>query len=132
MSAHLVPSSIKVGQLDPKALNDKFSSLPPPTELKPLPSHLMYTYLDTEQQLSVIIANNLHQKNKPFHLQAQNFNGGGSQDYKRRMNPTILDVVKKEVTKLLVVGIIYLISNSQWVSPMQVVPKKSGMTVMKN
>ncbi|RDX94809.1 Retrovirus-related Pol polyprotein, partial [Mucuna pruriens] len=44
------------------------------------------------------------------------------------MNLTILDVVKKEVTKLLVVGIIYPISDSQWVSPMQVVPKKSGMT----
>ncbi|RDY09179.1 Retrovirus-related Pol polyprotein, partial [Mucuna pruriens] len=50
----------------------------------------------------------------------------------RRLNPTILDVVKKEVTKLLVEGIIYPISDSQWVSPMQVVPKKSGMTVMKN
>ncbi|RDX93809.1 hypothetical protein CR513_23877, partial [Mucuna pruriens] len=50
----------------------------------------------------------------------------------RRLNPTILDVVKKEVTKLLVVGIIYPISDSQWVSPVQVVPKKSGMTVMKN
>ncbi|RDX97976.1 Retrovirus-related Pol polyprotein from transposon 17.6, partial [Mucuna pruriens] len=48
------------------------------------------------------------------------------------MNPTILDVVKKEVTKLLAVGIIYPISNSQWVSPMQVVPKNYGMTVMKN
>ncbi|RDX70245.1 Retrovirus-related Pol polyprotein from transposon 17.6, partial [Mucuna pruriens] len=50
----------------------------------------------------------------------------------RRLNPTILDVVKKEVTKLLAVGIIYPISDSQWVSPVQVVPKKSGMTVIKN
>ncbi|RDY01865.1 Retrovirus-related Pol polyprotein, partial [Mucuna pruriens] len=50
----------------------------------------------------------------------------------RRLNPTLLDVVKKEVTKLLAVGIIYPISDSQWVSPVQVVPKKSGMTVMKN
>ncbi|RDX69702.1 hypothetical protein CR513_51155, partial [Mucuna pruriens] len=41
-------------------------------------------------------------------------------------------MVKKEVTKLLTVGIIYPISNSQWVSPMQVVPKKFGMMVMKN
>ncbi|RDX82243.1 hypothetical protein CR513_37003, partial [Mucuna pruriens] len=39
----------------------------------------------------------------------------------RRLNPTILDVVKKEVTKLLAVGIIYPISDSQWVSPVQVV-----------
>ncbi|RDX89973.1 Retrovirus-related Pol polyprotein, partial [Mucuna pruriens] len=48
------------------------------------------------------------------------------------MNPTILDVVKKEMTKLLVIGIIYPISDSQWVSLVQVVPKKSRMTVMKN
>ncbi|RDX68815.1 hypothetical protein CR513_52150, partial [Mucuna pruriens] len=50
----------------------------------------------------------------------------------RRMNLTILDVVKKEVTKLLAVGIIYAIFDSQWVRPVQVVPKKSGMTIMKN
>ncbi|RDY07555.1 hypothetical protein CR513_08302, partial [Mucuna pruriens] len=49
-----------------------------------------------------------------------------------RLNPTILDVVKKEVTKLLAAGIIYPISDSQWVSPLQVVPKKFGMTVIKN
>ncbi|XP_025616851.1 uncharacterized protein [Arachis hypogaea] len=49
----------------------------------------------------------------------------------RRLNPTILDVVKKEVTRLLDVGIIYLISNSEWVSPVQVVPKKSGITAVK-
>ncbi|RDY10005.1 Retrovirus-related Pol polyprotein from transposon 17.6, partial [Mucuna pruriens] len=48
------------------------------------------------------------------------------------MNLTILDVVKKEVTKLVAAGIIYPISDSQWVSPVQVVPKKSGMTVMKS
>ncbi|RDX77376.1 Retrovirus-related Pol polyprotein, partial [Mucuna pruriens] len=50
----------------------------------------------------------------------------------RRMNPTILDVVKKEVTKLLATRIIYPISDSQWVNPVQVVSKKFGMTVMKN
>ncbi|RDY00081.1 Retrovirus-related Pol polyprotein from transposon 17.6, partial [Mucuna pruriens] len=50
----------------------------------------------------------------------------------QRLNPTLLDVVKKEVTKLLAVGIIYPISDSQWVSPIQVVPKKSRMTVIKN
>ncbi|RDX87912.1 hypothetical protein CR513_30561, partial [Mucuna pruriens] len=50
----------------------------------------------------------------------------------RRMNPTILDMVKKEVTKFLAAGIIYPIPDSQWVSPMQVMPKKFGMTVIKN
>ncbi|RDY02627.1 hypothetical protein CR513_13880, partial [Mucuna pruriens] len=34
--------------------------------------------------------------------------------------------------KLLATGIIYPISDSQWVSLVQVVPKKSGMTIMKN
>ncbi|RDX85177.1 hypothetical protein CR513_33673, partial [Mucuna pruriens] len=37
-----------------------------------------------------------------------------------------------EVTKLLVVEIIYPILDSQWVSLVQVVPKKSGMMVVKN
>ena len=42
------------------------------------------------------------------------------------------EVVKKEVLKLLNAGIIYAISDSPWVSPVQVVPKKGGMTVVKN
>ena len=42
------------------------------------------------------------------------------------------EVVQKEVTKLLEVGIIYPISDSPWVSPVQVVPKKGGMTVVHN
>ena len=42
------------------------------------------------------------------------------------------DVVKNEVIKLLDKGIIYPISDNKWVSPTQVVPKKSGMTVVKN
>jgi len=50
----------------------------------------------------------------------------------RRLNPVILDVVKKEVTKLLQAGIIYPISDSQWVSPIHVVPKKTCLTVVKN
>ena len=50
----------------------------------------------------------------------------------RRLNPLILDVVKKEVTKLLQAGIIYPISNSKRVSRVQVVPKKSGVTVVVN
>ena len=50
----------------------------------------------------------------------------------RRLNPNMKDVVRKEVQKLLDVGIIYPISDSRWVSPVQVVPKKGGMTVIKN
>jgi hypothetical protein len=42
------------------------------------------------------------------------------------------EVVKKEVLKLLHVGIIYPVPHSEWVSPVQVVPKKGGMTVVQN
>ncbi|RDX98348.1 hypothetical protein CR513_18740, partial [Mucuna pruriens] len=49
-----------------------------------------------------------------------------------RKNLIILDVVKKEVTKLLAVEIIYPILDSNWVNLVQVVPKKSGMTVARN
>ena len=42
------------------------------------------------------------------------------------------EVIKNKVLKLLDVGIIYLISDSKWVSPTQVVLKKSGITVVKN
>jgi hypothetical protein len=50
----------------------------------------------------------------------------------RRLNPSIKEVVQKEVMKLLDAGIIYPISDSAWVSPVQVVPKKGGMTVVLN
>ena len=41
------------------------------------------------------------------------------------------EVVRKEVLKWLDVGVIYPISDSAWVSPVQVVPKKEGTTVIK-
>jgi hypothetical protein len=42
------------------------------------------------------------------------------------------EVVKKEVLKLLHAGIIYPVLHSEWMSPIQVVPKKGGMTIVKN
>jgi hypothetical protein len=42
------------------------------------------------------------------------------------------EVVKKEVLKLLHAEIIYPVPNSEWVSPVQVVPKKGGMTVVRS
>ena len=50
----------------------------------------------------------------------------------RRLNPNMKEVVRTEVLKLLDAGIIYPISDSSWVSPVQVVPKKSGVTVVTN
>eukprot|EP00253_Pinus_taeda_P006977 PITA_06977 len=43
----------------------------------------------------------------------------------RRMNPVLQDIVREELQKLLRVNFIYPISDSQWVSPLVVVPKKN-------
>ena len=48
------------------------------------------------------------------------------------VDPHPQEVVRIEVLKLLQTGIIYPISDSTWVSPTQVVPKKSGVTTVKN
>ncbi|GKB46458.1 reverse transcriptase domain-containing protein [Tanacetum coccineum] len=55
-----------------------------------------------------------------------------SVQHQRRVNPNIKEVVKKEVINLLDPRLIYPISDSPWVSPVQVIPKKGGMTVVKN
>ncbi|XP_073120718.1 uncharacterized protein [Henckelia pumila] len=50
----------------------------------------------------------------------------------RRINPVMQEVVKNKVIELLDAGIIYPISDSEWVSPIQVVPKKGGITLIEN
>ena len=44
----------------------------------------------------------------------------------RRRNPNIRDIMKEEIQKLLEVGFIYPILDSEWVSPLVIVPKKNG------
>ena len=55
-----------------------------------------------------------------------------SRQPQRRRNPIMKEVVKKEVLKLLDIGVIYPIADRNWVSPTQVFPKKSGVTVVAN
>ncbi|CAN6580970.1 unnamed protein product [Malus baccata var. baccata] len=55
-----------------------------------------------------------------------------TREAQRRLNPPMMEVVKKEIIKLLDCGVIYPISDSRWVSPVQCVPKKSGVTVVAN
>lgn len=43
-----------------------------------------------------------------------------------RMNPNLKEIVEEELQKLLNVNFIYPISDSQWVSPLVIVPKKNG------
>ena len=53
-------------------------------------------------------------------------------EHQRRLNPMMKEVIRKEVLKWLKAGSIYAISDSSWVSPVHVVPKKGGFTVIRN
>ena len=53
-------------------------------------------------------------------------------DHQRRLNPKMKEVVRKEILKLLEAVIIYPIADSQWVSHIHCVPKKGGITVVRN
>lgn len=44
----------------------------------------------------------------------------------RRLDPALKDIVKEGLQKLLDARFIYLISYSEWVSPLVLVPKKNG------
>ena len=59
-------------------------------------------------------------------------NARTSIEHQRRLNPVMKEVVGKEVLKWLNAGFIYAISDSPWVSPVHVVPKKGGFTMIKN
>lgn len=48
-----------------------------------------------------------------------------------RLKPAMKEVVRGEVIKLLDASIIYPISDSKWVSSIQVVPKGVGVTVVQ-
>ncbi|GJR37646.1 reverse transcriptase domain-containing protein [Tanacetum coccineum] len=133
---------------------------PPELELKDLPSHLEYAYLEENDKLPVIIAKGLKDVEKEALLKVLKSHKRAiawkitdikgidprfcthkilmEDDYKptvqsqRRVNPKIHEVIKKEVLKLLDADMIYPISDSPWVSPVHCVPKKGGITVVAN
>ena len=61
-----------------------------------------------------------------------NDNAKNSIEHQRRLNPVMNEVVRKKVLKWLNAGFIHAISDSSWVSPVHVVPKKGGFTVIIN
>ncbi|GJT77759.1 reverse transcriptase domain-containing protein [Tanacetum coccineum] len=148
--------------MDLKEVTKAKSSIeePPELELKDLPSHLEYAYLEGTDKLPVIIAKGLKDDEKEALLKVLKSHKRAiawkitdikgidprfcthkilmEEDYKptvqsqRRVNPKIHEVIKKEVIKLLDAGMIYPISDSPWVSPIHCVPKKGGITVVAN
>ncbi|XP_071912445.1 uncharacterized protein [Coffea arabica] len=132
----------------------------PVLELKPLPEHLKYAYLGDNETLPMIISSALSKTQEEklirvlkehkeaigwtiadikgispavcMHRIRLEENAKPVRQAQRRLNPLMMEVVKKEILKLLDVGIIFAISDSPWVNPVQVVPKKAGVAVEAN
>ncbi|GKA22597.1 reverse transcriptase domain-containing protein, partial [Tanacetum coccineum] len=144
-----------------EAKTDKSSiDEPPEVELKDLPPHLKYAFLEGDNKLPVIIAKYLSIEEKAALIKVLKSHKRAiawkladikginpefcthkilmEEDYKpavqhqRRVNPKIHDVIKKEVERLLDARLIYPISDSPWVSPVHCVPKKGGFTAVEN
>ncbi|GJR58150.1 reverse transcriptase domain-containing protein [Tanacetum coccineum] len=144
--------------VEPK--NEKSSiDEPPEVELKDLPPHLEYAFLEGTDKLPVIIAKDLKDEEKAALIkvlkshkraptwQLSDIKGINPEfcthkilmedDFKsavqhqRRVNPKIHEVIKKEVLKLLDAGLIYPISDSPWESPVHCVPKRVALPLLK-
>ncbi|GKE25559.1 reverse transcriptase domain-containing protein [Tanacetum coccineum] len=156
-SPPLPPQELKV--VEPK--NEKSSiDEPPEVELKDLPPHLEYAFLEGTNKLPVIIAKDLKDEEKAALIkvlkshkralawQLSDIKGINPEfcthkilmvdDFKpavqhqRMVNPKIHEVIKKEVLKLFDARLIYPISDSPWVSPVHCIPKKGGFIVVEN
>ncbi|GJY64387.1 hypothetical protein Tco_0465847 [Tanacetum coccineum] len=151
-SSRLPPKELHFGEI--KTIKSSIDD-PPELELKDLPSHLEYAFLEGTDKLTVIISKELKDEEKAALLKVLKSHKRAiawkisdikgidpsfctykilmADDFKpaiqhqRRINPKI-----HEVIKLLDAGLIYPISDSLWVSPVHCVPKKGGMTVVEN
>jgi hypothetical protein len=129
----------------PKDLSKEENSEKNKLELKMLPSNLKYAFLDERGDKPVIINSSLSSKQEAQLLEVLRANEGVigwaltdlkgispsfcmhkihmEEDFQpvaqpqRRLNPTMKEVGRKEVLKLLEAGMIYPISDSEWVSP---------------
>ncbi|GJV63237.1 retrotransposon protein, putative, ty1-copia subclass [Tanacetum coccineum] len=127
---------------------------PPKLELKDLPPHLKYAFLEGNDKLPVMISKELKDEEKDALLKVLKSHKRAiawkisdikgidpsfcthkilmEDDFKlavqhqRRVNPKIHEVIEKEVIKLLDARLIYPISDSPWVSPVHCVPKKGA------
>ncbi|KAL0416804.1 UNVERIFIED_CONTAM: Retrovirus-related Pol polyprotein from transposon [Sesamum latifolium] len=151
-------ASIELPQSHAKLLPCILQALVP--ELKELPNHLKYAFLGENDTLPIIISRKLMplEEEKLVRMLREFREAIGwtiadieglslstcmhrilleegtkpSMEAQRRLNPPMMEVVKNEILKLLDARIIFPISDSEWISPTQVVPKKMGITVVEN
>ncbi|XP_071924688.1 uncharacterized protein [Coffea arabica] len=130
----------------------------PRLELKPLPTHLRYEFLGENSTLPVIVSADLddeqcakllrvlRRRKKAIGWTISDIKGispsicmhrilleNGCKpvvETQRKLNPNMKEVVRNEILKWLDAGIVFPISESVWISPIHVVPKKGGMTTI--
>nr|GEU42852.1 zinc finger, CCHC-type [Tanacetum cinerariifolium] len=140
-------------------INTSLEEPPTDLELKPLHDILEYVFLE-EPFFPVIISSQLFAQNKSKliyvlknhkkafawkttdipgiypsfckHKLQLSDNKNPVVQKQRMLNPNMQEVIKKQIVKLLDIGIIYLIADSPWVSPIHCVPKKGGITIVTN
>jgi hypothetical protein len=128
--------------------------------LKPLPDNLKYVFIGDNNTLPVIIATGLTntQEEKLVKLLCDHKttigwtladikgispsmcmnhilledNAKPTRKMQKRLNPPMMEVVKTKILKLLDAGVVYPITDSKWVAPIHMVPKKTGITLVKN
>ena len=128
--------------------------------LKELPEYLKYAFFQQEKAKPIIISDGLTELEEQklleilrkykeaiawsieylkgislsicMHKILLEENAKTSIEHQRRMNSVMKELVRKEVLKWMNPGFIYAISDSPWVSPVLVIPKKGGFTVIIN
>nr|GEW84638.1 reverse transcriptase domain-containing protein [Tanacetum cinerariifolium] len=133
---------------------------PQEVEVKDLPPHLEYAFLEGDDKFPIIFAKDLSVEEKTALIMVLNSHKRAiawklsdikgfdpefcthktlmgedfepAVQHQRRVHRKIHDVIKQEVLKLLNAGLIYPISDSPWVSPVHYVSKKGGFTVVEN
>ncbi|XP_004308573.1 PREDICTED: uncharacterized protein LOC101292944 [Fragaria vesca subsp. vesca] len=132
----------------------------PKLELKALPNHLKYVYLGESETFPAIVSSKLDNEQEKrlvevlkkyktaigwtladikgislttcVHPILLEDGAKPTREAQRRLYQPMMKVVQDEVIKLLDCGVIYPISDSKWVSLVQVVPNKFEVTVVKN
>lgn len=158
LQMHNGPNKLELPENHAKLLPS--SILPPKLELKPLPDNLKYAYLGDNGTLPVIISSalTLDQEEKLVKVLGEHSKAIGwtlanlkglsptlcshkitlekdaktKRDPQRRLNPPMMEIVQKETLKWLDARVIHPIADSEWISPIHVVPKKAGTIVVQN
>jgi hypothetical protein len=130
----------------------------PPIKLKPLPSSLLYAFLNGDTESPIIVSDKLSNKETTkliailekhravFDYSLQDLMGISptlcthripidpastpSREHQHTLKNAMREVVKKVILKILHAGIIYPAIHSEWVSPVQVVrPGATGLCI---